>query len=336
MKRILYFIFIFIFIGAGFYIFQDFSKYADTPEGSEKREAFVTIRPGEGFSLISERLVNAGLVKDPLKFKLLARVKGYDKKIKAGEYRLSGAMSPGQILENLAKGKVFLYKLTIPEGYNLNQIASVIAETGLGITGKDFLAVATDSEFAREKGIYGETFEGYVFPETYYFSRNVKPKEIINAMVKRFWSVFTPEWEVRAQEIGFSVHQVVTLASIIEKETGSAPERPIIASVFHNRLKRRMRLQSDPTVIYGIRNFDGNITRKHLKTRTPYNTYKIGGLPPGPIASPGKKSLEAALYPAETSYLYFVSKKDGSHEFSTSLRDHNRAVRKYQLRRRKR
>jgi UPF0755 protein len=150
-------------------------------------------------------------------------------------------------------------------------------------------------------------------------------------MVNRFHSVFSEEWKKRAAELGFTVHKIVTLASIIEKETGSPKERPLIASVFHNRLKKRMRLESDPTVIYGIKNFNGNLTRKDLKTATPYNTYKISGLPPGPIANPGKASLEAALYPANTNFLYFVSKNDTTHKFSTNLRDHNRAVRKFQL-----
>ena len=160
-------------------------------------------------------------------------------------------------------------------------------------------------------------------------------EQIISAMVNRFWSVFTTEWKVRAKDLGFTVHQIVTLASIIEKETGAAFERPIISSVFHNRLKKKMRLESDPTVIYGIKNFDGNLTRKHLSTHTPYNTYKIKGLPAGPIANPGRASLEAALYPERSVFIYFVSKKDNTHYFSTNLKEHNQAVRKYQLRRKK-
>jgi UPF0755 protein len=150
-------------------------------------------------------------------------------------------------------------------------------------------------------------------------------------MVRRFRHFFTDDWKKQAEKLGLSIHQVVTLASIIEKETGAGDERPIIASVFHNRLKKGMRLESDPTVIYGIKDFDGNITRRHLVTPNPYNTYIIKGLPPGPIANPGLKALEAALFPDDTRFLYFVSKKDGSHQFSTSLKDHNRAVRKYQI-----
>ena len=152
-------------------------------------------------------------------------------------------------------------------------------------------------------------------------------------MVKRFRSIFTPEFNNQAKKLNLSIHQVVTLASIIEKETGAPFERPIISSVFHNRLRKRMRLESDPTVIYGIKNFDGNITRKHLSEQTPYNTYQIRGLPPGPIANPGLKAIEAALFPEDTNFLYFVSKRDRTHKFSTNIADHNRAVRKYQLRR---
>ncbi len=199
----------------------------------------------------------------------------------------------------------------------------------------DFIKTATDPVLARKNGIEAATFEGYLFPDTYFFPQEVAMEQIISTMVNRFWSVFTPEWKVRAKDLGFTVHQIVTLASIIEKETGAAFERPIISSVFHNRLKKKMRLESDPTVIYGINNFDGNLTRNHLSTHTPYNTYKIKGLPAGPIANPGRASLEAALYPEKSVFIYFVSKKDNTHYFSTTLKEHNQAVRKYQLRQKK-
>ena len=152
-------------------------------------------------------------------------------------------------------------------------------------------------------------------------------------MVRRFQEVFTPAWEERARERKMTVHQVVTLASIIEKETGAPAERPVISSVFHNRLQKDMRLASDPTVIYGIKDFNGNLTRKDLTTPTPYNTYKIKGLPPGPIANPGADAIQAALYPADTDFLFFVSKRDGTHHFSKTYPEHEKAVRKYQLRR---
>lgn len=232
----------------------------------------------------------------------------------------------------MVEGKVYLHKLTIPEGLNLQQIAALVAQAGFG-NEFGFLMAAANISFVQEKGIDAETFEGYLFPDTYYFPGKARPEIIITAMVQRFWTVFTPEWKKRCRELGFSIHEMVTLASIIEKETGAADERPVISSVFHNRLKKRMRLESDPTVIYRIKDFDGNLTRRDLNAPDPYNTYRIRGLPPGPIANPGHESLKAALYPADTPYLYFVSKNDKTHHFSADIEEHNRAVRKYQLRR---
>jgi UPF0755 protein len=241
-------------------------------------------------------------------------------------------MTPAEILDILVSGRVRLYKLTVPEGYNQYQIAALVADADLA-TADAFLKSAADPALLRAKGIAADSLEGYLFPDTYYFPHQTPPGTIIATMVQNFWSVFTPAFEKRAGELNLSVHQVVTLASIIEKETGIASERPLISSVFHNRLKRGMRLESDPTVIYGIEEFDGNLTRRHLTTRTPYNTYRISGLPPGPIANPGREALKAALYPASTDYLFFVSRQDNTHYFSTNLKDHNRAVRQFQLRR---
>jgi UPF0755 protein len=272
------------------------------------------------------------LIQSPFRFNLIARYKGYDKKLQAGEYLLSSSVSPIKLLEKLVNGEVKLHKITIPEGYNINQIAELAADAGFGEK-TEFIAAATNAAFVREKGIEADTFEGYLFPDTYFFPRGTNSRKIIATMVDRFRTVFKPEWKDQGQTHGFTIHQVITLASIIEKETGVASERPIISSVFHNRLKKRMRLESDPTVIYGIKNFNGNLTRRHLATTTPYNTYRIKGLPRGPIANPGLESMHAALYPANTPYIYFVSKKDKTHQFSTNLKDHNKAVRKYQLRR---
>jgi len=313
-------------------IYLDLKIYAGQPADSQAVEKFMIVNPGQGFKAFSERLYQAGIIKHPAKFNWLARITRQDKSIKAGEYKLSSAMPPGEILEILVNGKVLLHKLTIPEGYQLRQIAALVASLGLAPE-TDFLKAATDTSLMRKMEIDAETFEGYLFPETYYFPQNAGSEAIISAMVKRFQTVFKPEWESRANVLKLSIHQVVTLASLIEKETGVAFERPIISSVFHNRLKRNMRLESDPTVIYGLADYDGNITRKHLTTPTPYNTYTIYGLPPGPIASPGIDALEAALNPADTQFLYFVSRGDKTHQFSTNIKDHNRAVGKYQLRR---
>jgi len=335
LKRIILIVSItaFLFIAVLFFLLWKFHLYAGQPVGDDDTKKVVIVAPGQNFNVTAEKLHEIGIIKSLFKFKLLARFKGYDKQIKAGEYLLSPSMPPDTILTYLSKGKVRLHRLTVPEGYNIYQIASIVADSGLGMK-KDFLSTAADLSFVHEMKIKANTFEGYLFPDTYYFPKNVTPKKIIRTMVKRFRRVFVSEWEKRAASLGLSIHQVVTLASIIEKETGAALERPVISSVFHNRLKKRMRLESDPTVIYGIiEDFDGNITRKHLTTWTPYNTYKIAGLPPGPIASPGIKAIEAALFPAETRFLYFVSKGDTTHKFSTNINDHNRAVRKYQLKR---
>ncbi|GBC59704.1 hypothetical protein DENIS_0645 [Desulfonema ishimotonii] len=334
MKSFVRIVFIFIVLtaAAGAWLFHDLQQYARRPLGEAQEKKLITVQPGQGFETVLETLKQAGLIRAPLRFKLVARLNRYDRQIRAGEYLLSPAMSPLDILRQMAGGKVLTRRMTIPEGYTLKQIAALAEELGIADRAA-FLALATDPAFVRENGIEAQTLEGYLFPETYYFPGSATPEAVIRAMLKRFRQIFAPEWKKRAEEIGLSVHQVVTLASIVEKETGVAAERPRIASVFHNRLRRKMRLQSDPTVIYGIRNFDGNLTRKHLKARTAYNTYQISGLPPGPIANPGKAALEAVLYPEETRYLYFVAKGDRTHHFSTSLKEHNRAVRKYQLRR---
>lgn len=313
---------------AGFYL--HLLKYAKQPADPNGAEIVMEIKAGEGFKSIAQRLQTAGVIRGSFKFSLLARLKGIDKRIKAGEYLFSAGFSPAKILEMMVSGKVILHKMTVPEGLTLQQIAGLAAESGL-VKAKDFLAAARDAERVRTEGIAADTFEGYLFPDTYYFPRGTTAVQMVETMVRRFRSVFTPAWEKRARELGFSVHQIVTLASIIEKETGLPAERPLISAVFHNRLKKGMRLESDPTVIYGVKDFDGNITRKQLAADTAYNTYRIRGLPPGPIANPGERSLEAALYPADSPYLYFVSKNDNSHAFSTNAADHYRAVRKYQL-----
>ena len=317
-------------------LFFELKMFASTSANKSAPDPIIiNVRPGQTLNTTADILYRKSIIKSAMKFVLIARIKGYDKRLKAGEYLLSAAMTPLQLLDIMVKGTVKLYKLTIPEGYNLYQIAELVEAADLG-SKTDFIQAATDGDRVRQHGLEGETFEGYLFPDTYFFPKEVTIERLIAAMVKQFRSVFVPQWQTRAKALGLTVHQVVTLASIIEKETGAALERPIISSVFHNRLKKKMRLETDPTVIYGIKNFDGNLTRKHLTTPTPYNTYKIRGLPIGPIANPGSASLKAALYPDDTKYIYFVSRQDNTHQFSTNLKQHNRAVRKYQLRRRKR
>jgi len=313
------------------YFSIDLYLYANPVPKLYSVEKAVMIHPKQPFNQTIETLYGAGIIQHPFKFRLLAQLKGCEKTTRAGEYLLSPSMSPVEVLDILTKGSVILYKMTIPEGFTILQIASVVENQGLG-TEKDFITCATNSSLAKEMGIDAETCEGYLFPDTYFFPKNTSCEKIILAMVKRFWTMFTPELKIQAKKMGLFVHQAVTLASIIEKESGTYAELPVISSVFHNRLKKNMRLESDPTVIYDIKDFDGNITRKHLRTQTPHNTYMINGLPPGPIANPGIQSIRAALYPSDTNYYFFVSKKDKTHQFSTNFQEHINAVKTYQLR----
>jgi UPF0755 protein len=332
LKKILYIsaIIVVIIVSLLFIVFQDLYFYSKEPAQITAEPQIVMISSGQTFESVTRILYEEKIIRYPFKFKLFARIKGLDRSIKAGEYLLSSSMSPEKILETLVEGKVYLYRITIPEGYNLSQVASLLEEKGV-IKGTEFLEAANDPTFTEKLGINAKNFEGYLFPETYFFPKNISPQKIISTMVNRFHVKFNPMWEKRPSDLTFSIHEIVILASIIEKETSIAEERPLVSSVFHNRLKKKMRLQSDPTVIYGVEDYDGNITRKHLITPTPYNTYTNSGLPQGPIANPGKATLEAALFPPESPYLFFVSKNDNTHFFSTNYDDHRKAVRKYQL-----
>ncbi len=308
-----------------------FMQFADTPTDSQAVVHDFSVTPGTTLTRVAQLLADKGLTHSSFKFRLLARSENQSGRIQAGEYQLRTDMTPREILEILTQGKVKLNRLTIPEGFSLKQIAAVVEAAGFG-NAAAFKKAAANPDILGQYAIPNTTAEGYLYPETYFFAQKTSAEAMVNAMLQRFETVFTDDMEKRANEIGFSRHEAVTLASIVEKETGNADEYPIIASVFHNRLKKGMRLESDPTVIYGVGDdYDGDITRKHLKTATPYNTYVISGIPPGPIASPGKGALEAVLYPADTPYFFFVSKNNGSHHFSKNYAEHRRMVRKYQL-----
>lgn len=302
---------------------------------SKRIVKIITIPNGAGLSQIVKILEKKGILRYSRLFWLRVKILGKDNQLKAGQYEFSSDMKHGQILDFLVKGKVLRHRVTIPEGLTIKEIAMLLSQTGL-VNGAEFLQKAKEVNFVKTLGIPASHLEGFLFPSTYFLVQNQFAKELIREMVKNYHAVFNRTYRKRARELGFSELEIVTLASIIEKETGSAKERPTISSVFHNRLKRKMKLQSDPTTIYGIPNFDGNLTKKHLQRYTPYNTYIIKGLPPGPIANPGKESIHAALNPETTDYLYFVSKNDGTHVFSTNVRDHNRAVDYYQRKRRNR
>jgi peptidoglycan lytic transglycosylase G len=289
----------------------------------------VNIQKGMSFRVVATDLEEKGVIRSAQSFIFASSILGDYKKVRAGEYELDSSMTPLQILDTLVKGKVKKYIVTIPEGYNIREVAEILAGQGLSDEGR-FLSKVSDGNYARTLGFSGPTLEGYLFPDTYEFTKGMTDEEMIARMVGRFLTVYDSEFAGDAKKRGMTMLKAVTLASIIEKETGSPQERELISAVFHNRLKKGVKLQSDPTVIYDIMDFNGALTRKNLRTRSPHNTYFHYGLPPGPISNPGRASLRAAINPAKGDYLYFVSKNDGTHFFSRSLKEHNRAVSLYQ------
>jgi len=309
--------------------------YINSAPGSLMEDVVVEIKRGSSFYAAANRLREKEVINSVRLFRIYAELDGFQSKIKAGEYLVRPAMTAKEIAAALVKGDVVQYKITIPEGYNLYQIADLLEEKK--IAGKEtFIEKVFDKQLMSGMGVEGVSFEGYLYPETYFFTKNMKAKDIIARMRAGSRDKFTRKLKDRSKEIGLTPHQVVILASIIEKETGNPDERPIISAVFHNRLKKKMRLQTDPTVIYGmIETYDGNIRKKDLLKKTPYNTYRINGLPLGPIANPGIDSIMAALYPADVGYIYFVSMNNGSHIFSRTLKEHNKGVWKYQKRRKR-
>jgi UPF0755 protein len=311
------------------FIFQ-MRQFITTPCSTQERSVTFTISPGQNLPQVAANLEDQGLITSQALFKLYVRYKRSATRLKAGEYELSAHTPPAGILTQLIEGRVRLYRLTIPEGLNMDEIALLVQAANICDVAA-FLALCQDTGFIKTLKVDSHSLEGYLYPDTYFFPKHTTCRQVIQKMVGTFHKIYTEEWNQRTRELGFSVHEIVTLASIIEKETGDASERPLIASVFHNRLKRNMRLESDPTVIYGDKTFDGRIRTRHLQRKTPYNTYQLRGLPLGPIANPGALALEAALYPDASPYLFFVSKNDTTHYFSKTLSEHNRAVRKYQL-----
>ncbi|HOK05628.1 MAG TPA: endolytic transglycosylase MltG [Syntrophales bacterium] len=320
---------------AGVFFLATFILYAFSPVGGEEKGVIVEIPRGTGFRGIVEILDGAGLVANRPYFTLLALVKGAARQIRAGEYEFSASMSPTEIIDRLVQGQIKVHIVTIPEDLTVREIAARLAAEGL-VDEKAFLALASDRAFLSSLGIEADSVEGYLFPETYHLDRSMTPREIMGIMVRQFWKAATPQMRKRAEEMGLSVHEWVVMASLIGKETGYRAEKPLIAAVFYNRLKKGMKLQCDPTAVYDLENFNGVIRRVHLRRDHPYNTYVIYGLPPGPIGNPGLDSLKAALYPAKVPYLYFVSTGNGSHQFSASLEEHNLAVSRYQIQMKKR
>jgi len=267
------------------------------------------------------------LIRDKFLFRFLGTITGVDRRMRAGYYRFWKGISPFDVFQQLRKGKIIEYEITIVGGDSLLEISEKLAAN-------NFIAADAFNELARDKSILDSlkinspSIEGYLFPQTYKFPKGARPGDIVRLMVGKLRKSYTDEIKIKMQQIGWSENDILTLASIIEKEAQTDEERPLISAVYHNRLKMGMPLQADPTAIYGVKSSKTKIINSDLKKNTPYNTYVIKGLPPGPIASPGLKSIMAALSPAEVPYIYFVARGDGTHIFTSSLAAHNVAIRK--------
>ncbi len=302
-------------------------------KGYEGAEQFVTIRQGAASGEIGRALADAHIVREPRLFRAALWWTGQGRSLKAGEYRFDRAMTPLDVVGVLVQGDVYTERITFPEGLTIEEMSKLYETRGFG-RARDFVEAARTVDRIRDLDPEARDLEGYLFPETYALPRHVPASRLIDAMVDRFRAVYGDDLRARAAGEGMTTRQVVTLASIVEKETGKAEERPVVAAVFRNRLQIGMPLQTDPTIVYALakaHRYDGNIRRDDLSMESPYNTYRNPGLPPGPIASPGKAALEAALTPADVPYLYFVSRNDGSHAFASDLAEHNANVRKYQV-----
>ncbi len=335
MKKRIVFILVFaVCVAALGYAGIEIHTFLAIPPHSDAAERIVVVPPGASLRRTAEILREESVISDKNLFMILGRFYRKGKSIKAGEYQFTTSMLPIEVLEKLQDGKIYFRTTTIPEGYTSYQVADLLAKQGF-VNKEAFLNLVFNKEFAASLNVRADSLEGYLYPNTYYIHRGMDEKGILKKMVQEFWKVMTPELQQEIKQKGTSIHEIVTLASIIEKEAQVSEERELISAVYHNRLKIKMKLDSDPTVIYGLKNFNGNLTKADLQKKTPYNTYKRRGLPPGPIANPGRPSLVAAIRPANVKYLYFVARNDGTHKFSTNYNDHLRAVREYQKRRRK-
>lgn len=308
-------------------------RMGDPYRGYQGEEQFVEIPAGAGSRTIGDRLVAAGIVRDAISFRAGLYISGKGRRLQAGEYRFDRAMTPMEVIDKLARGDVYVITITFPEGLTMADMGKIFETHGLG-PASAFVTAARDSSAIKALDRAARDLEGYLFPETYLLSRHTDAPRLVRLMTERFEHVFTPDLRQAAAARGLTVRQAVTLASIVEKEAARPEERPMVAAVYENRLRIGMALQCDPTVIYALERagkYTGNLRRDDLAFDSPYNTYRYPGLPPGPIASPGRASLEAAVHPAPVDFLYFVSRNDGSHEFARTLEEHNRNVQKWQV-----
>ena len=288
--------------------------------------ARVTIPPGATMRAAAESLRGAGVLGSTQLFRFYAKMRRSDRGIKAGTYLIEPGSSWGSILASLREGRGIVNVFTIPEGFTLAQIEDLLI-TKLDLVGDSVQAAVTDTALLRRLDIPTPTVEGYLFPDTYFFPPGTTARGAVLAMVRRFEQRWRPEWTARLDSLTVSRHDVLTLASIVEREAKRPEERPVIAAVYWNRLRKGMLLQADPTVQYALPQYQRRLLNKHLGVKSPYNTYKYRGLPPGPIAAPGAASIQATLYPADVPFLYFVAHPDGHHEFRAKLEQHQEAVR---------
>ncbi|MEP7118239.1 MAG: endolytic transglycosylase MltG [Acidobacteriota bacterium] len=296
-------------------------------------EQFVAVPSGAGPRSIGARLVAAGVVRDGLTFRVALWLTGRARELKAGEYRFAGAATAVHVADVLARGEIYTRPVTFREGLTIPEMADIYASSGLG-TRAAFIAAAGDASLIRDLDPAATDLEGYLFPDTYPVPRQIPATTLVAQMVRGFRAALPPELMAKAAADGLTVRQVVTLAALVEKETAQDAERPIVAAVYRNRHKIGMAMQADPTVIYALTRagkYDGNLSRADLAFDSPYNTYRYGGLPPGPIAAPGRRALEAVVAPAAVDYLYFVSRNDGTHVFAATLHEHNQNVFEWQV-----
>lgn len=306
----------------GWYLFCDF-----VPVGSGSNSRDISFAAGSGIRTLAQELKTEGIIRSSWQFILVARLRGVSKRLKAGDYRFTDAMTPADILRKLVNGDVDYRRFVLPEGYSMFQAAALLEQKGF--FKKDaFLATCRDRSLLERLGIPGESVEGYLFPATYNLRRDEDEEQLITEMVAQFNKVYA-RLEEEVGKPALPRPEVVTLASMVEREAVASDEKPLIASVFYNRLHLGMPLQSDPTAVYGVRIFSGKVTKADIQRRTPYNTYLIPKLPPGPIGNPGAEAIRAVMSPARTGYLYFVARQDGTHQFSRTLDEHNKAVANY-------
>ncbi len=324
MKKNIFFAFASVILS--FFAYISVQLLIPLPVGNKNIE--IEVPKGATFRQVIEIFSQEKLLRDKNIFLFIGRITGLDRKIRAGYYSIYKSMNALDLLKALRKGQIIEYEITVIEGDSLREIARKLSEKNI-VSEENFNELSYDKDFLSSYNIHAPSLEGYLFPDTYKIPKGMDPKEALGMMINKMREKYSDKLAARAAEIGLTEREVLTLASIIEKEAATDEERPLISAVYHNRLKKKIPLQADPTAVYGVKSSKEKITSEDLKRKTPYNTYAIRGLPPGPIASPSLKSIIAALHPADVPYIYFVSNNDGTHNFSVTAEQHELAVRAY-------